>query len=784
MDRIMSNSKTFWRKVWMSHLLIAVPLAWLWVGLCANASAIQISVDIDANPASPSGPLTTQAGFTSWNLSTPFDGISTTINGITFSIFGTGPTLSRLRGTGGGGTYNNVATDFVFSTGNGTPSVSPLALRINGLAVGLYAVTSFHFDQTSYGSTNVGVRNQGDATTQSLLTNKLWRDSDGHVVPLSYDISVTAPAQSKELVFSTGLGGGLLNVVRLNGFTITSIDTDFNSDTHTNLTDLDIIRTNYLTGTTHSEGDANLDGIVNQKDFFYWRTNFLAGGGSAASINWSGVPEPSTLALLLGSTLLLCRRTRRRAASVCVLVLLLLCTTGPAWGQVLLNDNFDDGDLATNTGGTGTGWTTYVQGTGSLTETGGEAVFNLPKNSLQSLYSNDSLDLFTASRTTTTFHVSGSSTTNSLPFDLQYGGANGRIWFGLVTDIASTFTYALPNFSTTDRHGLWVSLVDTIDDPPPFNQATLGGGTNPNDYNGQLGWVAADGTRTILAQFEYDRYLMSDPAHNKIDVNMTVTDTSYGISFGGTEHAIILRNGALSGLLPSAPSGQFKLAATIQDGGQLDLSTLKLDRVNVSTGTPRFDDLVLVVDPVTGAATVQNQSTHSIEFISYNINSLSGALLATYSGSGRSNWFPANLSANNLSEVSSNSSITLGVGGEVGLGTAWSSTGLEDLMFTYQTTNGASNQGTVYFGEKPIITLAGDWNGDGHVNSGDYVTWRKNPGAFPANAYDVWRQNFNNPPGAGSSNGLGAAQVPEPCSMLLLTLAVAECAIIRSRKRD
>ncbi len=90
--------------------------------------------------------------------------------------------------------------------------------------------------------------------------------------------------------------------------------------------------------------------------------------------------------------------------------------------------------------------------------------------------------------------------------------------------------------------------------------------------------------------------------------------------------------------------------------------------------------------------------------------------------------------------------------------------------------------------------IAGDFNNDGKVDAGDYVTWRKNDGtnnALPndnglstpirAAHYDLWRANFGKPtPGAGSS--LDGAAVPEPSSLALLMLALATLASAR-RKR-
>jgi hypothetical protein len=276
--------------------------------------------------------------------------------------------------------------------------------------------------------------------------------------------------------------------------------------------------------------------------------------------------------------------------SVCLSALLMVCITGSAQAQIL-DDHFDDGIVETNTTGIGSGFIPYVQATGSIFESGSELVFNLEAGSLQSLYSNDSLDLFTSSGTKSTFHVTGGSVAGDVPYDFP-AGDNGRIWLGLVTSSTNTGSFALPIDSTPERHGLWVSLYDTIDGNG-FNQATLGPGTNPNDYNGQVGWVGADGTRTILAQFTYDTYLLNDPAHNSIDVVMTVSDSAYGISFGGADPGVMVQTGSLSGALPSAPSGTFKLATGIQSGGQAATSSLEIDRITVAAITidTDFDDL-------------------------------------------------------------------------------------------------------------------------------------------------------------------------------------------------
>jgi hypothetical protein len=76
-----------------------------------------------------------------------------------------------------------------------------------------------------------------------------------------------------------------------------------------------------------------------------------------------------------------------------------------------------------------------------------------------------------------------------------------------------------------------------------------------------------------------------------------------------------------------------------------------------------------------------------------------------------------------------------------------------------------------------------DYNGDGTIDAGDYVAWRKLPGNFggdPA-GYDAWRMTFGEAsPGAG---GGGSGGVPEPASMMLAFLGLAAVAFFRTRSR-
>ncbi|MCO6047121.1 PEP-CTERM sorting domain-containing protein [Aeoliella sp. ICT_H6.2] len=99
-------------------------------------------------------------------------------------------------------------------------------------------------------------------------------------------------------VSDTGTEGTPLPPTLLTNGDVPMEGTDFNMMDGTTIDDFFILRDNYLTGTTFSQGDANLDGIVNHLDFYLWRTDYLAAGGSLSAIQWSPVPEPATSAML------------------------------------------------------------------------------------------------------------------------------------------------------------------------------------------------------------------------------------------------------------------------------------------------------------------------------------------------------------------------------------------------------------------------------------------------------------------------------------------------------
>jgi autotransporter-associated beta strand protein len=107
----------------------------------------------------------------------------------------------------------------------------------------------------------------------------------------------------------------------------------------------------------------------------------------------------------------------------------------------------------------------------------------------------------------------------------------------------------------------------------------------------------------------------------------------------------------------------------------------------------------------------------------------------------------------------------------------------ETITSGYSVNYGTGTNSQITLNAAGPAGLPGDFNNDGKVDNGDYVTWRKNNGTnntlvndgglgtpIRADHYNLWRSNFGKPPGAGSALNGGA--VPEPSSCALICLAL------------
>jgi PEP-CTERM motif len=99
-----------------------------------------------------------------------------------------------------------------------------------------------------------------------------------------------------------------------------------------------------------------------------------------------------------------------------------------------------------------------------------------------------------------------------------------------------------------------------------------------------------------------------------------------------------------------------------------------------------------------------------------------------------------------------------------------------------------------------LATLSGDYNGNGAVDAADYTVWRDTLGQtgdglaadgdrddmVDQEDYDIWKAGFGNVAGSGSvvtaASTVGLpASVPEPASLLLLTMSCVAAGLVRQR---
>jgi hypothetical protein len=213
-----------------------------------------------------------------------------------------------------------------------------------------------------------------------------------------------------------------------------------------------------------------------------------------------------------------------------------------------------------------------------------------------------------------------------------------------------------------------------------------------------------------------------------------------------------------------------------------------IEGVVLYEGNKAFNNLVVNIDPMTGAATLVNESPFTFSFDGYTVTSASGSLSTAgwnsleNQAAGGGNWFEIMSTSNKIGELKRSGSTSLSQGTSFNLGTIFNTVGTRDLELQFL----LSDEDTARMGDvdyQTIVAIEGDYNRDGAVNAADYVVWRKNPGAFggdPA-GYNTWRTNFGRTSGSGSANS-GAA-VPEPASAILLTAACLLFNLAVSRPR-
>ena len=194
----------------------------------------------------------------------------------------------------------------------------------------------------------------------------------------------------------------------------------------------------------------------------------------------------------------------------------------------------------------------------------------------------------------------------------------------------------------------------------------------------------------------------------------------------------------------------------------------------------------------TGEIKIRNISTRPMTFDQFRIGSAAGALLPSFvglSGAGGAsdgiNWDQAGGNdATELSEIRLDGNGTLAAGAEASLGIGYFpaifGNNTIDLTFTFNSNSPTPNEtvtGTVST-VGAFLGVQGDYNGNGVVDTADYVYWREFIGT--TRAYNIWREHFGNVAGSGTSVSSGGT-VPEPATLALLVASLI--GIAGSRRR-
>jgi len=203
----------------------------------------------------------------------------------------------------------------------------------------------------------------------------------------------------------------------------------------------------------------------------------------------------------------------------------------------------------------------------------------------------------------------------------------------------------------------------------------------------------------------------------------------------------------------------------------------------IDSGQEQF--LRLEVNKSSGAISVVNGTTESLDIEYYEITSTAGELSAGWNSfqdqmldslgpDPEDNWIEGDVDANLLTEAFLGAS-TFSVAETQTLANAYGggSGGAEDLQFSYGLATGELLRGIVTY--VTSAALDGDYNNDGKVDAIDYAVWREalgtattlpndtTPGTVTSADYTVWKTNFGNP-----SPGAGAVATPEPASAIIL----------------
>lgn len=188
-----------------------------------------------------------------------------------------------------------------FEVGENVPEKFRVGVMTDGLDAEIFAAGEVFLTHA--------VGNVPDVTISSgVLTRDRFLDM--------HFFDITGAQAGDQFIFSAkrGVGDPGYANAGISGFTFdifpsVAVPGDYNSDGQVNAADYTVWRDNLgQTLQLPNEGAGQTPGLVTPEDYDFWKSQFGAGGGGALA---SGVPEPSSLVLLLFASVVIGRYRRR-----------------------------------------------------------------------------------------------------------------------------------------------------------------------------------------------------------------------------------------------------------------------------------------------------------------------------------------------------------------------------------------------------------------------------------------------------------------------------------------
>jgi hypothetical protein len=599
---------------------------------------------------------------------------------------------------------------------------------------------------------------------QTVNLGNAWVKS--HIEDVAVDLQLTSGSISTASVsFSGGPGG------------VSYPRSDLNTDGNINASDWPLFHPNLLadlSSMTDVEralaGDLDGDGDNDVSDFTLFKADFDAANGAGAfNAMLAGVPEPSAVALvLLGGLAMSAFRRRRRATTTRLLAVALCASSAVIAGRTACAVPVD--------------FTTFT-------------VENYPHADSDADTATDFFPqaIWTVTPSTATHNTNADASAFYSPDSALNKRYIGSLTAGTDDDVVGFVLGFEPGdaqlFSSADYLLLDWKGADQGFDFQDFGSANFHHNQTPTGpMPAGIALSRVTGSPTADELWQHADYV-ENPSGGVVQLARGATLGSTPYNRAGGSHAFDIRYTATNVTVLVDGVEQLNVNGSFPDG-RFGLYTLAQGPPATYSGfevvAADFVGLSAVVDRSSGEITLRNTASTPFDFDYYQFDSASNSLdvvgwnslsdknFQSVGGGIGQSWDEAGGSdAGSLGEAYLQAASTLAGGATVSIGEAYNE-GIngEDLVLTFRLPGGLVLEGAVeYVGTAP--ELAGDFDGDGKVDTYDYVIWRKS-NINGQQGYNDWRMNYGLNTGSGAGLA-GAAAVPEPatCGLACLMLLVS-----------